>query len=60
LQLFFDITLGAEKSFPIAEKLDGLNAPLTFVTAYARMEMPPKFHKYDLQPKPVHATLFRK
>ncbi|MGB3244569.1 MAG: response regulator [Sulfitobacter sp.] len=50
---FLDITLGTEKSFPIAEKLDGLEVPVTFVSAYGKSEIPERFQSFDLLPKPV-------
>lgn len=56
---FLDISLGAEKSFPIAEKLESMDVPLTFVSAYAKSDISAKFHKYDLLPKPVPAPLLR-
>jgi Response regulator containing CheY-like receiver and SARP domains len=56
---FLDISLGAEKSFPVAEKLKSFNVPLTFVSAYARSDIPEKFHEYNLLPKPLSSALFR-
>lgn len=50
---FLDITLGSETSFPIAEKLDALSVPITFVSAYARKEIPLQFHQFDLVSKPI-------
>lgn len=57
---FLDITLGTEKSFPIAEKLKYLDVPLTFVSAYTKKDIPPKFREHDLLPKPLPAPLFRR
>jgi len=49
---FLDITLRAENSYPIAEKLDAMAIPVTFVSAYAKKEIPSRFHEFDLLPKP--------
>jgi two-component SAPR family response regulator len=50
---FLDITLGSETSFPIAERLDALAVPVTFVSAYAKEEIPRQFRDFDLLSKPV-------
>ncbi len=57
---FLDISLRAEKSFPIAAELEVLEVPLTFVSAYTRKDIPPQFRKHDMLPKPLPAPLFRK
>ncbi|WP_108485323.1 response regulator [Oceaniglobus ichthyenteri] len=50
---FLDITLGPETSFTIAEKLDALAVPITFVSAYAKKEIPLQFRQFDLKSKPI-------
>lgn len=50
---FLDITLGQETSFPIAEKLDALAVPVTFVSAYTKKELPLQFQEFDLVSKPI-------
>lgn len=56
---FLDITLGEEKSYPIAEKLAALGVPLTFVSAYNKSDIPSKFQDFDCLSKPVPSDLFR-
>lgn len=56
---FLDITLGREKSFPIAKKLEELDVPLTFVSAYTKRDIPPPLRQHDLLPKPLPPPLFR-
>lgn len=50
---FLDINLGSETSYPIAEKLDALEVPVTFVSAYAKKDIPQQFHHFDLLAKPI-------
>lgn len=50
---FLDITLGAETSYPVADMLDDLGVPLTFVSAHRKSEIPAPFRDHDLLPKPV-------
>lgn len=57
---FLDINLGSEKSFPVAKRLEDLNIPLAFVSAYATQDIPPDFRKFDLLPKPLTEPLFCK
>lgn len=54
---FLDISLGSEKSFPIAERLYSINVPLTFVSAYTEKEIPLNFRDYDLLSKPLTDVL---
>jgi len=56
---FLDITLGEEKSYPIAEKLAALGVPLTFVSAYNKSDIPSEFQDFDCLSKPVPSDLFR-
>ncbi|WP_138934681.1 response regulator [Roseovarius arcticus] len=53
---FLDITLGAETSFPIAEKLSELGVPVTFVSAYGKKEIPSQFRNFDMLSKPIMST----
>ncbi|MDN5787609.1 response regulator [Pseudorhodobacter sp.] len=50
---FLDINLGAEESFPIAERLVGSGVPVTFISAHARDQIPARFSGADLLSKPV-------
>ena len=50
---FLDITLGTEKSYPVADNLDDLGVPFSFVSAYAKNQIPARFHGFDLLPKPL-------
>lgn len=51
-----DVGLVREKSFAIAEKLDGLKIPFAFVTGYGRdVKLPPAFADRPRLPKPCPA-----
>jgi DNA-binding response OmpR family regulator len=48
-----DITLGREKSFPIAERLLALNIPFVFLSGYVETDLPQMFSEVPLLTKPV-------
>ena len=55
---FLDITLGSEKSFPIARTLEEKGVPLAFLSAYGRQDIPDEFDDIDLLNKPLAPKLF--
>lgn len=48
-----DISLGAQKSFPVAEALDALDVPYAFVSGYAQDQLPARFASRPLLQKPI-------
>lgn len=49
----FDVNLGKEKSFPVADALTECNIPLLFVTGYLDRDLPPHFAGRPILSKPV-------
>lgn len=48
-----DITLGAENSFSIADRLTDLAVPFASVSAYTKKEIPARVHEVGLLARPV-------
>lgn len=48
-----DVSLGDEKSFPIAQELKGRNVPFVFMSGYSRKDFPDEFRGCHLLLKPV-------
>jgi DNA-binding response OmpR family regulator len=48
-----DISLGREKSFPIAERLNQEGVPFVFLTGYVSSDLPPSLAQAPMIAKPV-------
>lgn len=54
-----DISLGPEKSYPVARTLDEKGVPVVFLTAYSRSDIPGEYGKFDLLQKPLAPTALK-
>lgn len=54
-----DISLGGEKSFPIARELEARGIPFAFLTGYSRPDLPTEFSERPLLSKPVPLAALR-
>ena len=48
-----DVSLGTEKSFPIADRLRSLSVPFLFLTGYGSTDLPETFAGSPLVAKPI-------
>ncbi len=48
-----DISLGLDKSYPIAHALEKIGVPLVFLSAYNRNDIPEEYGRFALLAKPL-------
>ena len=51
-----DVTLGSEKSFPVADVLAGKGIPFVFLTGYQAADLPERFAEGPMIAKPIRDT----
>jgi DNA-binding response OmpR family regulator len=54
-----DVTLGRDRSFPIAERLSDDGVPFAFLTGHTRLDLPDRFGNCTILGKPVSADTLR-
>jgi CheY-like chemotaxis protein len=55
-----DVSLGSEKSFPVADRLKSLGVPFLFLTGYGFSDLPKAFAEVPLVAKPIREADLRK
>jgi DNA-binding NtrC family response regulator len=51
--VLLDVTLGHEKSFPIADELESRGVPFAMMTGYTADDLPPAYRHHTILQKPI-------